>query len=251
MKLFETHCHLDFKDYDKDRYEVINKCRSAGVEYFINVGIDTKSIQASIEIAKICDDIFVAAGYHPNYVDDYDEGFLRESLKHHKVVALGEIGLDYYRNYTSKELQKKIFEEQILIAKESNLPLVIHNRNAQEDCEKILNKYNPKDVLFHCFAGDLCFARRLWDKGWYISVNATLTYKNCKINDIVQHCPLDRLMIETDCPFLAPQSIRGKRNDPTALVNVVKKIAEIKGLSEEIVVARTYINAHNFFLKKA
>lgn len=250
MKYFETHCHLDFPDFDRDREEVINKCTAAGVKYFINVGIDTETIKKSLALAEKWSGFFAACGYHPNYADRYDKAFLLDHLSYPKVVAVGEIGLDYYRNFTCKDLQKEILNDQLKIAVDKDLPVIIHNRQADDDCWRILEQYAPKKVVFHCFAGDISLADKIWERGWYISVTAAVTYKNCKINEVIEKSPIDKIMSETDCPFLAPQHIRGKRNDPSSLPYIIKRIAELKSLPVNIAAQQMFDNACSFFLKK-
>jgi TatD DNase family protein len=250
MKYFETHCHLDFPNFGKDREQVINSCIKSGVEYFVNIGIDKTTSEASLALADKYEQFFAAAGYHPAEADSYDEETLRKLLKHPKIVAIGEIGLDYYRNHHPRSLQKKVFEQQILLGKELAIPLIIHDRDAHEDCLKLLDKHHPDSVVFHCFSGDAAFAEEIWERNWFISFTAAITYPNSKMNDVIRIAPSEKIMIETDCPFLAPQAIRGKRNDPTSLRYVVEKIAEIKRIPPKIVAETVFTNACNFFLRK-
>ncbi len=250
MNYFETHCHLDFPNFNKDREQVISNSRNAGVNKFINVGIDTVSCEKSIALAERHDDFYASVGYHPNYADIFDSKAFNSFLQHPKVVAVGEIGLDYYRKHTAKELQQKVFTEQLELAEEKQLPVIIHNRQANHDCWQILSRFNIDNLVFHCYAGDLCFAEKLWSRGWHISVTGTITYKNCSILDVVKKCPSDRLMTETDSPFLSPQNNRGKRNDPTAIPVITARIAEIRNEAVEDLSQTLFNNACRFFLKK-
>ncbi len=251
MKYFETHCHLDFNNYDKDRKQVIEKCIKSGVDYFINIGIDEQTSRESIKLAEQYSQFYAAAGYHPHEADKYDEQKLRDFLSHPRIVALGEVGLDYYRNLSPKKTQLEVFEAQILIANELKLPLIIHNREAHNDCMELLKKYSPEKVVFHCYSGDLILAEEIWERGWYISFTAAVTYPNSKSTEIIRHAPVDKIMIETDSPFLAPQQIRGKRNDPSSLRYVVEKISEVRRVAPNEVGERVFQNACAFFLKKA
>lgn len=250
MKYFETHCHLDFRNFSKDRDSVIRKSIQAGVEYFINVGIDEVTSQASIKLAEQYSQFYAAAGFHPHEADKYDEKALRQLLNHPRIVALGEVGLDYYRNLSPQKIQQEVFESQIKIAMEFGLPLIIHNRSADNDCLEILSRHSPQKVVFHCFSGDLSLAEEICRRGWYISFTGTITYPNSKMSEIVSSIPMDKMMIETDCPYLSPQPIRGKRNDPSTLRYVVEKISEIRRVPPIPVSEAVFENSHNFFLKK-
>lgn len=248
MKYFETHCHLDFNNYAKDRDRVIEKCLTSGVEYFINVGIDKDTSLASIKLAETHKQFYASAGFHPHEADKYDEAVLKELLNHPRIVALGEVGLDYYRNLSPKQIQLKAFESQIIIALERRLPLIIHNRDAHKDCMGLLIKYSPPKVVFHCFSGDLSLAREISERGWYISFTGAITYPNSRMDDVIRALPSDKIMIETDSPFLAPQTIRGKRNDPSTLRYVVEKISEVRRVSPVSVAETVFKNACDFFL---
>ncbi len=250
MKYFETHCHLDFKNYDKDRRQVIEKCLKNGVAYFINVGIDAETSLAGIELAEKYPQFYAAAGYHPHEAERYDEQRLRKLLAHPRIVALGEIGLDYYRNLSPKKTQLKTFEAQILLAEELGLPLIIHNREADSDCLELLTKHSPAKVVFHCYSGDLSMAEHIWEQGWYISFTGAITYPNNKMTDILRIAPANKIMIETDSPFLAPQAIRGKRNDPSMLRYVLERISEIRRVPPVHIADVIFQNSSDFFLKK-
>jgi len=247
MRIYETHAHLDFDDYKKDRDDVLKVCFKTGIERIINIGIDAKSTQNGINLSEKYPQILATGGYHPSTVQEYDENLLKTLLKHKNIVAVGEIGLDYYRLYNPVDMQKKVFEAQVKIAIEHNLPIVIHDREAHEDCMSILEKYSPSNVVFHCFSGDVNFAEKVLNKGWYISITGVVTYKNSNLDQIVRITPKNKLMIETDCPYLTPIPHRGKRNSPEYLIYVVQKIAEILNVPPKIVAEQTFKNAEVFF----
>ncbi len=247
MKIYETHAHLDFADFDKDREQVIRKCFDSGVERIINIGIDYETSLNSVKLAAKYDKIYATVGFHPHDADKFDEVQLLELLQKPKVVGIGEIGLDYYRMHNTKPIQKKVFTRQVEIAVEKKLPIVIHDRDAHEDCLDILESLKPEKVVFHCFSGDELIAERVLENGWFISITGTITFKNNIMDGVVGMLPKDRFFIETDCPFLAPVPYRGKRNAPYYLRHVIEKIAEIKRVSPNMVADASYQNAEKFF----
>ena len=247
MRIFETHAHLDFDNYKGDREKVLMSCFKAGVDKIINIGIDAESTKKSILLSEKYPQIKATGGYHPSTANKYDEQSLRDLLKHENIKALGEIGLDYYRMYNPAELQKQVFEAQVKIAIEMNLPIVIHDRDAHDDCFKILMKYNPKKVVFHCFTGDVNFAEKVLNQGWFISITGVITYKNSNLDNVVRIIPREKLLIETDCPYLPPIPYRGQRNSPEYLIYVIQRIADIVKLSPKIIAEQTFANAEEFF----
>jgi len=247
MKIFESHAHLDFPDFNQDREEVIRKCLLEGIERIINIGINKETSLKSIALAEKFAEIFCAVGYHPHDSKTYSSEQLRKLADHKKVVAIGEIGLDYYRNYSPREVQKQVFSDQIQIALELGLPIVVHDREAHEDCLKLLQKFKPPKVVFHCFSGDLAMAREIVNKGWFVSFTGTVTYKNSKSAEVVRNLSLENFFLETDCPFLSPVPYRGKRNSPLNLRYIIEKIAELKNVTPKLVAAKTFENAVEFF----
>lgn len=247
MKIFETHMHLDFSHFDKDREQLIKKCFNSGIEYMINVGVDEKTCNASINLAEKHKNIYASVGFHPHDATDYNAEFICNKAKHKKVIAIGEIGLDYYRNLSPKDVQKKVFEQQIQIALELDLPIIVHDRDAHEDCYEILNKNNAKNVVFHCFSGDEIFAQKVIEKGWFISFTGTVTYKNSNMDNTIRLVPENKFFIETDSPYLSPHQHRGKRNSPLNLQYVIEKISEIRGTTPKKIAELSYDNACNFF----
>ena len=228
MKIFETHAHLDFQHFDKDREQLIKKCFNSGIEYILNIGVDEKTCIASIKLAERFDRIYAAVGFHPHDATDFNAEFIRKKTQHPKVIAIGEIGLDYYRNLSPKDVQKKVFEQQIQMALELGMPIIVHDRDAHEDCYDILSRNNAKNVVFHCFSGDEVFAQKVIEKGWHISFTGTVTYKNSNMDNTIRLVPEDKFFIETDSPYLSPHPQRGKRNSPLNLQYVIEKISEIR-----------------------
>lgn len=248
MKIFETHAHLDLKDFDKDRAGVIEKCKKVGIEYLINIGYNEQTSNNSIELAKKYDFIYASVGYHPHNADEYQANVIKELALKDKVVAIGEIGLDYYRNLSPKDSQQHAFSEQIEIAKEFKLPIIVHDRDAHEDCYNILKNQNAKDVVFHCFSGDVIFAEQVLAEGWKISIPGTITFKNnYSLKDVVRMLPDDSYFIETDSPYLAPVPYRGKRNAPYYLPYVIEEVGQIRMQSPNKVADQTFENAMKFF----
>lgn len=247
--LFDSHAHLDDEKFDQDRYEVINKARESGVSYILNASSDLASAKNSVSLATDFDFIYAAVGVHPHYAGEMEESTLdaiRDLAAHNKVVAIGEIGLDYYYDTAPRDLQKHWFARQIDLAKELELPVIIHDRDAHEDILDIIKSQKAREVggVFHCFSGSVEMAKEVLDNNFYISVGGVVTFKNArKIIDVVKYIPMDRLLIETDCPYLTPEPFRGKRNDSSYVRLVAEKIASIKGLSFESVASITLNNA--------
>jgi len=191
--------------------------------------------------------IYASAGWHPHDAKAFDKAKLLELLRRDKVVAIGEIGLDYYRNLSPKQVQKKVFEKQIQIAMEKNLPIVVHDRNAHKDVMQILKKYLPKKVVFHCYAGDYPMAQEIVKKGWYISFTGVITFDKPRYYSIIKDLPENRYFVETDAPFLTPHPYRGKRNRPEYVKYIIQQIAEVKGETPIKIAEITNQNAERFF----
>lgn len=251
--LIDTHCHLDFKDFDNDRDAVISRAKENGIVNIINVGSSLEGTKRSIELAGKHAFIYAAAGIHPHEADtvkkeDIDDFF--KLLDSPKIVAIGEIGLDYYKNISSKASQKKLLIELISRTKDRNLPLIIHNRDAEDDILVIL-----KDIMgpyfkgvMHCFSGDEVFLKKCLDIGLYVSFTCNITFKNAgRIRDIAKLVPMDRLLLETDAPFLAPQEFRGKRNEPMHVRYAAMEIARLKNMDIGEIGRITVDNAKRLF----
>ena len=247
MKFIDTHAHLNFKDYDKDRDTVIRSAFDKGVKYIINIGTDLKTSQESILLSQKYDKIFSTAGWHPHDAKTFEENELLEMLEFKKVVAVGEIGLDYYRNLSPKNIQKSVFETQVQIAIDMNLPIIVHNRNAHNDVLSILKKHQPEKVVFHCFSGDYTFAQEIIENGWFVSFTGNITYKKGIYYSIIKDIPQDRFFVETDAPFLTPKAFRGKRNRPEYVRYIIETIAEIKQQTPNEIAKITTQNAEKFF----
>ena len=257
MNLTDTHCHLDFRDFDKDRATVLSRAWEAGVERILIPGIDLPSSQAAVKLAERYAEFYAAVGMHPNSANNWDAhtlGLFDELSSHPKVVAIGEIGLDFYRDWTSHSLQKRVFREQLKLAEQLNLPVVVHTRNSSAEDRAcitetldILAKFQLTGVL-HSFSGNLKEAKRTLDLGFYIGITGPVTFKNAsELREIVSALPLDRLLIETDSPFLTPDPNRGKRNEPAFVRLVAEKISEIHHQPLDVVSEMTAANAQRLF----
>lgn len=253
-KFFDSHAHINLNHYDNDRDEIINKIFDSGVDKIVIPGVDMDTINSALDLAKkYPNNIYTGIGYHPTDSIKWDENTLnklKELSKNKSVVAIGEIGLDYYWDTSPKELQHEIFKTQINLAKELNLPIIIHTRDSLEDTMKILKENNADKVggIFHCFSGDLEFAKECVDFGFYISFAGNITFKNAqKLRDVAKEISLKNILIETDSPYLTPIPDRGKRNDSSYVKFVAKQIAELKNITIEEVAEQTYNNAMNVF----
>lgn len=254
--LIDTHCHLDFEDFDSDRDEVIKRAYEGGVRKIINIGCDLERAKKSIEIAKKYDFIFVACGLHPQEADDGDEKFfsqLRDLLKEPKVVAIGECGLEFYGTYNSpesREKQKEVFLRQLESAGEFKKPVIIHCRNAYSEILEILKKEKEKNPelsgVVHFFAGRMSQAEEFLKLGFLISFTGVITFAR-DYDRVIKASPLGKIMIETDAPFVAPVPYRGKRCEPLYVKYVASKLAELKVISYEEVAEQTTKNAEKLF----
>lgn len=252
--LIDTHCHLDFAQFSGDRDAVIRRAKEAGVGYFVNIGATLDSSSASCELASQYPEVYASVGVHPydaNSVRDDDLAKLKELAAKDKVVAIGETGLDYYRNLSSPENQKRLFTNLIALAKSLGLPLVVHTRQAEEETLKILKAAIPLRSVVHCFSGDENFLNECLGLGFSISFTCNITYKKAQgLREMVRLTPLDKLMLETDAPYLAPEGFRGKRNEPSHIKLLAEEVSRIKGISFEEVADRTTENAKLFFKLK-
>jgi TatD DNase family protein len=231
--LIDTHCHLDDRRYDDDRGAIIARAREAGIEAFVTIGCDLATSRAAVALAAQHSFVFASVGVHPHearQIEDhwYDE--LRRLAQHKKVVAYGEIGLDYHYNHSSPRIQRERFREQILLARELCLPIVVHTREAQEDTIRLLKEERAEEVggVFHCFSGDARLAKEALGLGFYLSFSGVVTFQNAAaLRDIVKTVPLNRLLLETDCPYLTPVPRRGQRNEPAYVKLVAERMATL------------------------
>lgn len=251
--LFDSHAHLDASQFDHDRELVIKRARLNGVSYILNPGADFESSVRAVEIAKAHDFIYAGVGIHPHDAETVDTvmlGLIEQMAKDECVKAIGEIGLDYYRDLSPRSVQKEVFIEQIRIAKKLDLPIIIHDRDANADVLQILKeeKAFSTGVLMHCFSGSHELAVQYVKLGAMISIAGPVTYKNArKTVEVVEAIPLDRLFIETDSPYLSPEPMRGKRNEPMFVRHTCERIASIKNIHYETVAETTLHNAKQFF----
>ncbi len=248
--IFDTHAHYDDERFDDIRYDLLSSLQNAGVGAIINCAVDTESSEKIIKIAEDFNFCYSAVGYHPeNLPENYQLDFisLQKFIEHKSVVAIGEIGLDYYWHQDNKDYQKQCFIEQIKFANKNNLPVIVHDREAHADTLCILEDLKPRGVL-HCFSGSVEMAQSILKLGMYIGIGGVVTFKNSKkLVEVVKSIPLNKILLETDAPYMSPEPFRGKTNNSAYILFVAKKIAEIKGITETEVLEQTKINAKNLF----
>ncbi len=254
--LVDSHAHLNAGEFDADRAQVLIRAEEAGVGLIIDIGADLASSRASLELSERYPQVFTAVGFHPHNAakmteDDLAE--LKRLSRHKKIVAIGETGLDFYRNLSPREVQFEAFGKQLRLAQECDLPVIIHSRNAAEETLTVLtewaqwqSKRQPLGVL-HCFSGDAALAQKYLELGFLISIAGPVTYPSSPASKVISPLPLEGLVVETDCPYLAPQPHRGKRNEPAFLPLTVEKLAQIKGIAVEAVAQATTENAIRLF----
>ena len=250
--IFDTHAHYDSNGFSADRDEVLAALPAAGVGLVVNPGCDVESSRVAVALAEKYPHVYAAVGIHPGDCDgctDADIAAIRELAKHPKVVAIGEIGLDYYwKDNAPKEFQQEIFRRQLELALELDLPVIVHDREAHGDTMAVVREYPGLRGVFHCFSGSPEMAEELVKMGWYLGFDGPITYKNArKSPEVVEVTPLDRIVVETDAPYLTPEPFRGKRNDSTRLHYVVEKLAEWKSITPEEMEAITTENGKRLF----
>ena len=250
--LFDTHAHYDAEQFDADRDEVLGALPGAGIALAVNPGCDLPSSRAAVALAERYDFLYAAVGYHPENCAPYrpeDLEALRELAEHPKVVAIGEIGLDYYwEENPPREFQQQVFRDQLALAAELELPVIVHDREAHADSLAMIREFPQVRGVFHCFSGSAEMAEELVKLGWMVSFTGVLTYKNARrAVEAAQAVPLDRIMIETDSPYMAPVPHRGKRNDSGYVRHVCEKLAELKGVSFEACARITLENGKRFY----
>ncbi len=252
--LIDSHAHLNFESFDSDREAVIARARQVGVEKIIVPSVDLESSQKAVELAEQYDPLYAAVGVHPQDAEKFSEEQIAQFLAwaaHPKVVAIGELGLDFYRDYNPRELQIRVFERFVRLARETGLPVIIHNREADEEVLNVVSKPEFAGVtgVFHCFSSTVEYAKKVLDLGFFISFTGIVTFKNSNSRDVLREIPPDRLLLETDSPLLAPVPHRGKRNEPAFVRFVAEEFARVKGLSLEEVAEITTQNARRLFPK--
>ena len=236
--LFDTHAHMDDRAFDEDRAELLAALPNQGIALLMNPGCSLASSYNTDRLSREYDYIYAAVGSHPDVADEVNEEVLEEYRKlcklNPKIKAIGEIGLDYHYEDIPREIQLKAFRMQMELARELGLPVIVHERDAHEDGMKVVEEFPDVTGVFHCYSGSAEMAKELVKKGWYIGFTGVLTFKNArKAIEVASTIPLDRIVLETDCPYMSPEPFRGKRNDPGKLYRMAEKLAEIRGLTLE------------------
>ena len=249
--MIDTHSHIDFDEYQQDFDSFLKEIQENGVEKVIIPGVEPSTFERIYNLSNKYDMLYAAIGVHPSEYKSYSnetEEIIYEYCKKDKVIAIGEIGLDYHFEPETKQEQIKLLNSQLKIAQDVQLPVLIHDREAHEDCFDIIKDYKLKDVVFHCFSGDSTFAKKCIDSGFYIAIGGVVTFKNAlNLKEAVRIAPIDRILLETDAPYLAPVPFRGKLNSPKYLNYIAKEIADLKGLELNYVKEITTQNAKRIF----
>lgn len=252
--IIDTHCHLDFPEFKDDLDEVLRRAEESGVKYIINVASSLEGSKNAIALASRSSNIFASVGIHPHHADSVKEeslDIIKElATNNKKVVAIGEVGFDFYRNLSSKEKQRQLFISFLRLSEALNLPIIIHSRDAASQTLDILKVEAGPNItgVMHCFSQDNDYMKKVLDMGLYISFTCNITFKNAsRLRDVVKYAPLERLLLETDAPFLAPQKYRGKRNEPAYLVYLVDALSEILNIPKEEIEKVTSQNANKLF----
>jgi TatD DNase family protein len=250
--LIDTHTHLHFRDFDDDREMVIQRAIKNNIKAIITIGTDLESSKAAQGLAEKFAVVFAAVGIHPNdsmNASDDDLLQIENMAAQEKTIAIGEIGLDYYREYASREKQEIIFRKQINLAKKLGLPMIIHNRQAEDDILRILKEEKGEEIsgVFHSFSGDIPFLEAVLSHHYHVSFTGPVTFKNTNYNKLIDIVPIEQLLLETDSPFLSPVPFRGKRNEPSYVKYIADKIAQVKGVSIEKLAEVTTENAKSLF----
>jgi len=248
--LTDTHCHLYFEDLKKDLQGVFDRASKLGVSRFICPATNMEDVHQCIEIAENYDQVFCSSGIHPHDTKDAPQNYIEkiyDLMSNVNMIAIGEIGLDYFRNISDSNIQKKILREQLKIALAIDKPVIIHNREADEDMINILTEFPEVSGVAHCFSSNLDMANQFLELGYYISFSGNLTFKNSHLPSVAKELPLDRLLVETDSPFLSPVPFRGKPNEPARVRYVAEKLAEIHNISLEEIANITSENASKIF----
>lgn len=253
--IFDTHAHYDDEAFDKDRDELLKSMNEAGVAFIVNVGASIDSTRKALELAGKYSFLYAAIGVHPSETKGMtkdDLSWLKEKTADPKVVAIGEIGLDYYWPDPDKAIQKKWFEEQLQLASETGLPIIVHSRDAAQDTLEILKGWQKEKIkgVIHCFSYTKEIAREYLNMDYYFGIGGVLTFKNAKkLIEAVEYIPMNRILLETDCPYLAPEPYRGKRNQSNYIDLVAERLAEIKKIRKEEVLTATMQNAKEFYFR--
>ena len=250
--LFDTHAHMDDASFDEDRESLLAALPQQGIGLLMNPGCSLASSRNASRLSQQYDYIYAAVGSHPDAADEVNDGVLEEyktlCKQNPKIKAIGEIGLDYHYEDFPREIQQQAFRSQMALARELGLPVIVHEREAHEDGMKIVEEFPDVTGVFHCYSGSAEMAKWLVKRGWYIGFTGVLTFKNArKAVETASALPLDRVVLETDCPYMSPEPFRGKRNDPGRLYRMAEKLAEIRGLSVEEIHAVTMENGKRLY----
>lgn len=245
--IFDTHAHMDDRAFDQDRDSLLSRLPEEGIALLMNPGCSLTSSQAAVSLSNQYSYIYAAVGSHPDAADEVNDGVLEQyralCRDNPKVKAIGEIGLDYHYEDIPRDIQKRSFRAQMGLARELGLPVIVHEREAHEDGMKIVEEFPSVTGVFHCYSGSLEMAKWLIERGWYIGFGGVLTFKNArKALEVAGNIPLERIVLETDCPYMAPEPFRGRRNDPGKLYRVAEKLAQLRGMTVEEVQAITLEN---------
>lgn len=245
--IFDTHAHMDDRAFDQDRDTLLSRLPEEGIALLMNPGCSLASSQAAVRLSNQYSYIYAAVGSHPDAADEVNDGVLEQYRSlcrdNPKVKAIGEIGLDYHYEDIPRDIQQRAFRAQMDLARELGLPVIVHDREAHEDGMKIAAEFPTVTGVFHCYSGSLEMAKWLIDRGWYIGFGGVLTFKNArKALEVAGNIPLERIVLETDCPYMAPEPFRGRRNDPGKLYRVAEKLAQLRGMTVEEVQAITLEN---------
>lgn len=250
--IFDTHAHYDDEAFDLDRAALLDAMPEQGVGLILDPGCDIETSKKAVTLAETYPHVYAAVGYHPENCAPYtsaDLDLLRELAKQPKVVAIGEIGLDYYwEQNPPKKFQQEVFRAQLTLAQELNLPVIVHDRDAHADCLEIVKEFPVVRGVFHCYSGSVEMARELWKRGWYTGLDGPVTYKNArKTVEVAAEVPLERLLLETDSPYLSPAPKRGERNDSRNIAHIAAKIAEIRGITADEIIRISRENGKRLF----
>lgn len=249
--LFDTHAHMDDRAFDEDRASLLEGLPGQGIALLMNPGCSLASSRNAVKLAQEHDYIYAAIGSHPDAADEVDAAAIEEYrllAEHPKVKAIGEIGLDYHYEDIPRDIQQQAFRRQMALARELGLPVIVHMRDAWEDSKAIVEEFPEVTGVFHCFSGSLETASWLVDRGWYIGFTGVLTFKNArKALQVAQQIPLERIVLETDCPYMSPEPFRGKRNDPGKLYRMAQQLALLRGITEEEAQAVTLENGKRLY----
>ena len=245
--IFDTHAHMDDRAFDQDRDSLLSRLPEEGIALLMNPGCSLASSQAAVSLSNQYSYIYAAVGSHPDAADEVNDGVLEQyralCRDNPKVKAIGEIGLDYHYEDIPRDIQKRSFRAQMGLARELGLPVIVHEREAHEDGMKIVEEFPSVTGVFHCYSGSLEMAKWLIERGWYIGFGGVLTFKNArKALEVAGNIPLERIVLETDCPYMAPEPFRGRRNDPGKMYRVAEKLAQLRGMTMEEVQAITLEN---------